>query len=173
MKEVTIYTDGGCDGNPGPGGWAAILVYGKSKKEISGGELATTNNRMEIKAAAAAIALLKEPCAVTLYTDSEYLRRGITEWLPNWKRRGWKTIQKKKVKNQDLWQELDAISQGHKINWQWLKGHAGHSKNERCDALAAEVIRKIKSNSTASQLKLELQKFREKSACETPEPKLL
>lgn len=148
-----MHTDGGCQGNPGPGGWGAVLDFRGQRKEISGGEPATTNNRMELRAAIAALAVLKEPCQVELFTDSEYLRDGISKWLPNWKRNGWKTAAKKPVKNDDLWRELDGLAAGHRIVWRWLKGHAGHALNERCDRLANAQMAKIKSTHTAGQLR--------------------
>lgn len=136
MKVVTIYTDGACKGNPGPGGWGAFLRYGDAEKEIWGGEAETTNNRMELMAAIAALELLKRESAVELFTDSEYLRKGITEWLANWKKRGWKTAAKHPVKNADLWQRLDQVAQQHRINWRWVRGHSGDPGNERADRLA-------------------------------------
>ena len=144
MKEVTIHTDGACEGNPGPGGWAAVLRHGPRSREISGGDPATTNNRMELQAAIAALQALKEPCRVELWTDSEYLRQGITEWLPSWKARGWRTVDKKPVKNDDLWRLLDAVAATHRIAWHWLKGHAGHADNERCDTLARAEVEKLR-----------------------------
>ena len=140
LPHVTIYTDGACSGNPGPGGWGALLRYRKHEKELSGGESQTTNNRMELTAAIRALQALDRPCRVDFYTDSEYLRRGVTEWMRNWKRRGWKTAAKKPVKNKDLWRELDAAIQGHEITWHWVRGHAGHRENERVDRLAREAI---------------------------------
>jgi ribonuclease HI len=139
-SEVIIYTDGACSGNPGPGGWAALLKFGSLEKELSGGEPQTTNNRMELTAAIKALQTLKRPCQVRFYTDSEYLRKGITEWMGNWKRRGWKTSAKKPVKNQDLWQDLDRAIQDHAIEWHWVRGHAGQRENERVDQLAREAI---------------------------------
>ncbi len=135
-ETVEIYTDGACSGNPGPGGWGALLLYGEHEKEITGGEFETTNNRMELMAAIEALNLLKRPCEVTLYTDSTYVKNGITEWIDGWKAKGWKTAAKKPVKNADLWQALDAAAARHKIDWQWVKGHAGNPENERADALA-------------------------------------
>lgn len=140
LTKVTIYTDGACSGNPGPGGWGALLRFGKHDKELSGGELETTNNRMELTAAIKALRALNRPCQVEFYTDSEYLRKGITEWINNWKRRGWKTAGKKPVKNQDLWRKLDASIQEHQINWHWVRGHAGQRENERVDQLARAAI---------------------------------
>lgn len=135
-KRVNIYTDGACKGNPGPGGWGAVLQYGEHTKELCGGELTTTNNRMELMAAIAALSLLKEPCEIILTTDSQYVRKGITEWLTGWKRNGWKTAAKKPVKNADLWQRLDEQNGRHQISWKWVKGHSGHSGNELADQLA-------------------------------------
>ncbi|MDA8574019.1 ribonuclease HI [Alphaproteobacteria bacterium] len=137
---VTIYTDGACSGNPGPGGWGAVLQYGDAKKEINGGTSETTNNRMEMMAAIMALESLKRPMAVDLYTDSTYVRSGITEWLPGWKRRNWRTAAKKPVKNVDLWQRLDSAAAAHQIDWHWVKGHAGNPGNERADELAREGI---------------------------------
>ncbi len=136
MKAVTAYTDGACRGNPGPGGWGAILRYGENERELKGGERQTTNNRMELMAAIKALGALKEPCRVALYTDSRYVRDGITRWLPGWRRRGWQTRAKKPVKNQDLWIRLDDLARTHEVAWHWVKGHAGHPGNERADALA-------------------------------------
>ena len=137
-QHVVIYTDGACKGNPGPGGWGAMLTSGGTLKELFGGELGTTNNRMEMTAVIEALAVLKRPCRVTLYLDSEYVRKGITEWISGWKARGWRTAAKQPVKNVDLWQKLDALvsSGGHTIDWRWVKGHAGDPGNERADALA-------------------------------------
>ena len=138
MNAIDIYTDGACKGNPGPGGWGVLLLSGDSEKELFGGELATTNNRMELTAVIEALTALKRPCRVTLYLDSEYVRKGITEWIHGWKARGWRTAAKQPVKNADLWQKLDAVVAGseHKIDWRWVKGHAGDPGNERADALA-------------------------------------
>ncbi len=138
-KTVAIYTDGSCLGNPGPGGYGAILTYGRHRKELNGGYRLTTNNRMELLAAIVALESLKQPCEVDLTTDSQYVRLGITQWLAGWKRNNWKTSQKEPVKNQDLWQRLDKACQQHKICWHWVKGHAGHPENERCDQLAREA----------------------------------
>ena len=143
MTEVTIYTDGACKGNPGPGGWGALLVAGTERKELCGGEPETTNNRMELTAAIEALSALKRPCRVNLYTDSKYVMDGLTQWLPNWKARGWKTADKKPVKNQDLWQQLDDIAGKHEVSWHWVKGHNGHPGNERADQLANEGIERI------------------------------
>ncbi|PZR35174.1 ribonuclease HI [Caulobacter segnis] len=139
--KVTIYTDGACKGNPGPGGWGAILFYGDKKKEICGGEAGTTNNRMELMAAIQALELLNRPCTVELHTDSQYVMKGIQEWIRGWKARGWKTADKSPVKNDDLWKRLDAARSRHDVDWRWVKGHAGHPLNERADALANQGLR--------------------------------
>ncbi len=136
MKKIEIYTDGACKGNPGPGGWGVVLIYGKSQKELWGGESPTTNNRMELMAAIKGLSALKESCKVELYTDSQYVRKGITEWMPNWKRKQWRTASGSPVKNSDLWKMLDQATQRHSINWHWVKGHAGHPLNELADELA-------------------------------------
>ena len=146
MSEVQAFTDGACSGNPGPGGWGAILRAGLHEKEISGGEMATTNNRMEITAAIRALESLKRPSDVTLHTDSRYLMDGATLWLPRWKANGWKTADKKPVKNADLWRELEAAAAPHKIAWRWVEGHSGHAENERADALARAAIHEIKAD---------------------------
>lgn len=140
MKQVSIYTDGACRGNPGPGGWGARLSFGAHVRELFGGERETTNNRMEMMAAIMALEALKEPCAVTLYTDSVYLRSGILEWLPGWKQRGWKTASRQPVKNVDLWQRLDLARALHQVDWRWVKGHAGDPGNEAADQLANRGI---------------------------------
>lgn len=140
LKTVDIFTDGACSGNPGPGGWGAILRYGATEKELSGGEAETTNNRMELMAAIAALEALKGEVRVRLHTDSQYVKNGITAWIHGWKKNGWKTSDKKPVKNVDLWQRLDAALKGHKIEWIWVKGHDGHVENERADALARGAI---------------------------------
>jgi ribonuclease HI len=137
---VEIYTDGACRGNPGPGGWAALLTMGEREKEISGAENPTTNNRMELRAVISALQALKRPVEARLYTDSQYVRRGILEWVPQWKARGWKTADKKPVKNQDLWELLDTQAARHRIEWHWVPGHAGVPGNERVDALANAAI---------------------------------
>jgi len=134
--KVVIYTDGACRGNPGPGGWGAILMFGGREKELCGGDLATTNNRMELMAAIQALEALNKPCRVELHTDSQYVMRGITEWVRGWKARGWKTAAKDPVKNEDLWRRLDEARQRHDVDWRWVKGHAGHELNERADELA-------------------------------------
>lgn len=140
MSRVVIYTDGACRGNPGPGGWGALLSYNGSEKELFGGEAETTNNRMELMAAIRGLSALSRACQVDLYTDSEYLRLGITQWMANWKRRGWKTASRKPVKNQDLWQALDAEAARHDVRWHWVKGHSGDEGNERADELANRGI---------------------------------
>jgi len=138
---VTIYTDGACSGNPGPGGWGAVLLHGTSRKEISGGDLATTNNRMELMGAIAALEALTKPCQVELHTDSTYVMKGISEWIHNWKRRGWRTADGKPVKNDDLWRRLDEARARHDVKWRWVKGHAGHELNERADELARQGLK--------------------------------
>ncbi len=140
MKDVDAFTDGACRGNPGPGGWGALLRSGAQVKELSGGELHTTNNRMELTAAIQALTALKQRCRVALYTDSTYVRSGITEWLPAWRARGWRTADKKPVKNQDLWQALSEQAERHEVSWHWVKGHAGHPENERADELANQGL---------------------------------
>ena len=140
MKRVVVYTDGACSGNPGPGGWGAILMYSDTRKDLSGGERLTTNNRMEMMAAIAALEALTQPCDVHLHTDSMYLKDGVTKWLEGWKKKGWKTADKKPVKNIDLWQQLDAAKAKHKVSWYWVRGHTGHEFNEAADALARAAI---------------------------------
>jgi ribonuclease HI len=140
IPDVEIFTDGACRGNPGPGGWGTILRYGKVEKELSGGEVQTTNNRMELMAAIAGLEALKRPCRVKLYSDSQYVLGGITQWVAGWKARNWRTADKKPVKNVDLWQRLDAAALPHRIEWIWVKGHAGHPENERADALARAAV---------------------------------
>jgi ribonuclease HI len=140
MNEVVIYTDGACRGNPGPGGWGALLRSGPHEKALSGFEAATTNNRMELTAALMALRALKQPSRVVLWTDSEYLRKGMTEWLPGWRARGWKTAAKQPVKNADIWQALIEVAEPHTIDWRWVKGHAGDPGNEAVDKLATEAI---------------------------------
>jgi ribonuclease HI len=137
---VDIYTDGACRGNPGPGGWAALLIMGEHEREISGAETLTTNNRMELTAVIRALEALKRPVQGRVYTDSQYVRQGVLEWMPQWKARGWKTADKKPVKNQDLWQELDSLVKRHELEWHWVKGHSGNAGNERVDALANRAI---------------------------------
>ena len=152
MKSIRIHTDGGCLGNPGPGGWAAVLQYGQHRRELSGGEPATTNNRMELTAAIQALSSLREPCAVELFTDSTYVRNGITQWIRGWRARGWVTQQKEPVKNEDLWRALDSAAALHQISWQWLRGHSGHPENERCDALAGAAIQEILARHSPAHL---------------------
>lgn len=146
MKHVNIFTDGACRGNPGPGGWAAILRYQSKEKIISGAEADTTNNRMELMAAIEALKTLKQGCVIDLYTDSQYVQKGISEWIHNWKKNKWKTANKKPVKNADLWQELDKQSKQHEITWHWVKGHNGHRENEMVDVLANEAIDQLKKS---------------------------
>jgi ribonuclease HI len=143
-RRVEIFTDGACSGNPGPGGWGAILRYGDTVKELSGGEAVTTNNRMELLAAINALEALKRPSTVDLHTDSQYVKNGIMTWIHGWKRNGWKTADKKPVKNADLWQRLDDVADLHEIVWHWVKGHAGHAENERADELAREGMAPFK-----------------------------
>ena len=140
MSHVQIFTDGACRGNPGPGGWGALLRFGGEEKTLFGGEQDTTNNRMELTAVIEALGALKRPCDVTLTSDSTYVLKGIQEWMPNWKKRGWKTASKKPVKNVDLWKKLDVVIVEHKIDWQWVKGHSGHPENELADQLANQGI---------------------------------
>jgi ribonuclease HI len=161
VKKVTIHTDGGCHGNPGPGGWAATLDYGSHHREISGGSPATTNNRMELQAAIEAFEALKEECEIKFYTDSIYLKNGMTTWLANWKRNGWKTKSRKPVKNEELWHRLDSLASKHKVSWHWLKGHNGHAGNERCDRLANIEMEKIEKKFTPSELNAMLKEFAE------------
>lgn len=141
---VIIHTDGGCSGNPGPGGWGAVLQYNGTIKDLSGGEAETTNNRMELTAAIEALNALKRPCVIELHTDSKYVKDGLTKWIHGWKKNGWKTAAKKPVKNVELWQALDEAVQRHKINWHWVKGHAGDEMNERADQLATEGMQPFK-----------------------------
>ena len=148
-EPVIIYTDGACSGNPGPGGWGAILMSGDKRKEMNGGEADTTNNRMELRAAVEALNALKRPSKAELHTDSQYVRKGITEWIGNWKRNGWKTAAKKPVKNADLWQELDEARQRHDVEWHWVKGHAGEPENERADELAREGLAAARDRTAA------------------------
>lgn len=136
MQKVEIFTDGACKGNPGPGGWGALLIAGEHRKELFGGEPNTTNNRMELRAVIEALSVLKRPCEIIVHTDSQYVQKGISEWIHGWKARGWKTASKEPVKNVDLWQALDSARSKHTIEWRWVKGHAGHVGNERADALA-------------------------------------
>ena len=144
-NRVTIHTDGACSGNPGPGGWGVILQWNGHTRELKGGEAHTTNNRMELMAAIVALETLKRPCDVDLHTDSEYLRQGITDWIHGWKRNGWRTADRKPVKNADLWQRLDAAVERHTVHWHWVRGHAGHDLNERADELAREAIAEVRA----------------------------
>lgn len=164
VKKITIHTDGACLGNPGPGGWAAILEYGNSTRELAGGALATTNNRMEMTAALEALACLREPCEVELITDSEYLRDGITKWIHSWKAKGWK----KKVKNKDLWLRLDEAASRHLVNWHWVRGHAGHPQNERCDVLATTAAKRLQERHSPEALAEALADFRQQQHGDEP-----
>jgi ribonuclease HI len=164
IKKVIIHSDGGCQGNPGPGGWAAVLAYGVSRRELSGADPATTNNRMELQAAIEALAALKEACEVEFFTDSEYVKNGVLKWLKLWKRNGWKTRLKEPVKNEDLWRALDFQASRHQVQWHWLKGHAGHPENERCDRLATAEIARLRKTFTGAQLKTLLAQFRARNA---------
>ena len=151
LPHVVIHTDGACSGNPGPGGWGAILTFGDHEKELKGGEPNTTNNRMELMAAISALEALKRPCRVDLHTDSQYLRDGIMTYIANWKRNGWRTADKKPVKNVDLWQRLDAALGAHKMHWHWVRGHSGHDMNERADELARQAITDIRNAGGAAR----------------------
>jgi ribonuclease HI len=151
-KTVTIHSDGACEGNPGPGAWAAVLEYGRHLRELAGSAPATTNNRMELQAAIAALEALKKPCTIDFFTDSQCLRKGVTEWIRLWKTRGWRTIDRNSVKNEDLWRRLDDLTRSHQIRWHWLKGHAGHPLNERCDELARAEIAKLKKQQLTSYI---------------------
>ena len=150
QNKVIIYTDGACSGNPGPGGWGAVLIFGKHRKEIKGGAAETTNNRMELTAAIEALNTLTRPCQVELHTDSDYLRQGITSWIHNWKKNGWKTAAKKPVKNADLWQAVEQAAKRHQVEWHWIKGHAGHPENERADELARLGLSEHRAQSATS-----------------------
>jgi ribonuclease HI len=149
-RRVSIYTDGACSGNPGPGGWGAVLTFGDREKELKGGEELTTNNRMELMAAISALEALKFPCIVDLHTDSQYLRNGIMTWIKSWKKNGWRTSDKKPVKNIDLWQRLDEALKHHQVHWHWVKGHAGHTMNERADQLARDAIVAIRAGAVGA-----------------------
>lgn len=149
-QAVEIWTDGACKGNPGPGGWGALLRHGRHEKELFGGEARTTNNRMELTGVLEALKALKRPCRVVVHTDSQYVKKGMSEWLPNWKRRGWLTADKKPVRNADLWQELDALVTGHDVEWRWVRGHAGDPGNERADALANQGVLSIAKHTEIS-----------------------
>ena len=148
MDEVEIFTDGACRGNPGPGGWGALLRFGEHEKTLSGAEAETTNNRMELMAAIVALETLKRSCKVSLTTDSQYVRKGITEWIANWKQRGWKTANKKPVKNADLWRRLDEATARHQVDWHWVRGHTGHPENELADQLANEAIDNMQADTS-------------------------
>lgn len=150
MSQVELYTDGACRGNPGPGGWGALLRANGKERELCGGDPVTTNNRMELTAAIEGLKALRRPCVVNIYTDSEYLRRGITEWLAKWKAAGWRTAARKPVKNEDLWRQLEAATTGHELHWHWVKGHSGHVDNERADALANRGLDSMLAESPAS-----------------------
>lgn len=152
MQKITIYTDGGCRGNPGPGGWGAVLEWGDHRKELKGHARETTNNRMELTAAIEALSAIKRSLPVDLYTDSVYLRDGINRWLANWKRNNWRTANRKPVKNQDLWQALDELNANHEVVWHWVKGHAGHPGNERADALANEAMDELIAAAKTKQI---------------------
>ena len=142
-KTVSLYTDGACKGNPGKGGWGVLMRYGSHEKELFGGEAHTTNNRMELTAIIQGLAALKRPCAVVIYTDSQYVKNGMEKWIHGWKKNGWKTASKQPVKNEDLWQQLDRLTAQHQIQWQWVRGHAGHAENERADALANQGVASV------------------------------
>ena len=142
-KTVYLYTDGACKGNPGKGGWGVLMRYGSHEKELFGGEAHTTNNRMELTAIIQGLAALKRPCAVVIYTDSQYVKNGMEKWIHGWKKNGWKTASKQPVKNEDLWQQLDRLAAQHQIQWQWVRGHAGHTENERADALANQGVASV------------------------------
>ena len=144
-KTVTLYTDGACKGNPGKGGWGVLMRYGSHEKELFGGEAHTTNNRMELTAIIQGLAALKRPCAVVIYTDSQYVKNGMEQWIHGWKKNGWKTAAKQPVKNEDLWRQLDQLAAQHQIQWQWVRGHAGHAENERADALANQGVASVSS----------------------------
>ena len=142
-KTVSLYTDGACKGNPGKGGWGVLMRYGSHEKELFGGEAHTTNNRMELTAIIQGLAALKRPCAVVIYTDSQYVKNGMEKWIHGWKKNGWKTAAKQPVKNEDLWRQLDQLAAQHQIQWQWVRGHAGHAENERADALANQGVASV------------------------------
>ncbi|MDQ8021332.1 MAG: ribonuclease HI [Moraxellaceae bacterium] len=148
-QPIEIFTDGACSGNPGPGGWGAILRAGGTEKELWGGEPATTNNRMEMLAVIRALQSLKRPVQARVYTDSQYVQKGISEWIKGWKARGWKTASKEPVKNEDLWRQLDELTAHHKLEWKWVRGHSGHVENERCDALARQGVEAVRKSGRA------------------------
>lgn len=160
LPQVTIYTDGGCQGNPGPGAWACVVIYRDKAWELSGGVVATTNNRMELQSAIQGFKALNRSCAVRIFTDSEYLRQGITSWIANWRRRGWRTKDGDPVKNQDLWSELDTLARIHQVEWSWVKGHSGDRWNERCDQLANEAMRRVRAESSPAALAAALAAFK-------------
>jgi ribonuclease HI len=164
VKKVCIYSDGGCEPNPGPGAWAVILEYGGHRRELSGSALATTNNRMELQAAIAGLQALKESCVVDLFTDSEYLKDGITVWVTAWKRGGWKAKSKKPVKNVDLWKQLDELAAQHQVTWHWVRGHSGHPQNERCDQLATEAIQTLRRAHAPAELAQALADFQQQQS---------
>lgn len=149
MAKIDIYTDGACKGNPGPGGWGALLVSGEHRKELFGGEALTTNNRMELLAVIRALEALKGPGELCIHTDSQYVQKGITEWMPNWRKRGWKTADRKPVKNADLWRRLDELASRHRIDWHWVRGHSGHPGNEAADALANQGVETVRNGGGA------------------------
>lgn len=167
MNSVIIYTDGGCEGNPGPGGWGVVVRCGDSVREISGGEIATTNNRMELTAAIEALSSLTERSEVSLFTDSQYVKNGISLWIKGWKRKGWLTSSKEPVKNVDLWQRLDAVVGRHRVTWKWVKGHAGNADNERCDGLAGREIAKLKQQHPKAVRQAALTTFKQPAVTET------
>jgi len=160
MNSVVIYTDGGCEGNPGPGGWGAVVRCGQAVRELSGGELATTNNRMEMRAAIESLATLDAGSEVCVFTDSQYLKNGITLWISGWKRKGWVTAAREPVKNVDLWKRLDELAARHRITWKWVKGHAGHADNERCDGLANREIARLKQHHSRTERQTALATFK-------------
>jgi ribonuclease HI len=159
MKHVIVYTDGACEGNPGPGGWGVVMMYGQHRKELSGAAPATTNNRMELEASIQALEALKVPCQVDLHTDSQYVKNGITQWINGWKATGWRTANKDPVKNVDLWKQLDAAVAKHEVTWHWVKGHAGHEHNERCDQLAVAAAAQMRETYSHAELKQLLEDF--------------
>jgi ribonuclease HI len=163
LNKVVIHTDGACQGNPGPGGWAAVLECEGHTRELSGGVPVTTNNRMELQAVIEALNALNEPCEIEFYTDSEYVKNGVSKWLATWKRNGWRTKAKQAVKNEDLWRAVDSVVSEHRVEWRWLKGHAGHAGNERCDQLAVEEIAKIRQLFKPEQLQEQLAQFSAKN----------
>ena len=159
MKKVVIHTDGACQGNPGPGGWAAVLECEGEKRELSGGVPVTTNNRMELQAVIEALNALQEFCEIEFYTDSVYVKNGVSTWLATWKRNGWRTKAKQAVKNEDLWRSIDSVVSDHQVDWRWLKGHAGHAGNERCDQLANEEIAKVRQCFKPEELQEQLARY--------------